>query len=645
MEEQNPVNNLNQNIDQLELKHYSPNKIKEPEKINKEGKTVPKRKENNKKSEKLIESKILDDDVEHPDSLLSDLSEGNTEEIKKKFYENKKKENLLVIGVKKNLDSKNTQITQQKLKIEQDSIQLKENIGKVVLNCKFINDKNLKKNNSKSNLLIKPEKVVNNFILEPSSDIKKRSNLKICDINNNNSNSNNKNAMKKNNSLSIIQHQKNKNLIKCNNQNLDKHQMGQIIKIPISLTAKDLKISKQINKIPQPQKLIINKEQKNDNKTIIHQQSCKSCMGKIPLKKITKILPINDITTIENENNKSSQTTIKKINHNYNININENSQSKVMKQNNKNKNSILNKIIISKNSNSSNKGISRNNNNINLSFEKPQNFFKMISPTKLEHSIRRSDEITLHGAQKNKIKAIPIPFKDNKNNNQENMQFYTIQEKTNVSINHTKASNPIKKDLKIDNINKINNSYKESEKENYPNNLKFDNCNKKTIERGGKFNNISTTYVVISKNSRSRSKFPQPSRTIDTQNLPNKNMIPNLSTISLQPFQINPTLPQSFPMKEKKTIKMMKDQNYLINGKKNKSFNFENTNNNYINVNYTTNYNLYGGNDLNIGNTKKNYYAKNKVINRPVIYKYNYGDNLWSDESFFSYLNTSGYNY
>ena len=98
-------------------------------------------------------------------------------------------------------------------------------------------------------------------------------------------------------------------------------------------------------------------------------------------------------------------------------------------------------------------------------------------------------------------------------------------------------------------------------------------------------------------------------------------------------------------MKEKKTIKMMKDQNYLINGKKNKSFNFENTNNNYINVNYTTNYNLYGGNDLNIGNTKKNYYAKNKVINRPVIYKYNYGDNLWSDESFFSYLNTSGYNY
>ena len=41
----------------------------------------------------------------------------------------------------------------------------------------------------------------------------------------------------------------------------------------------------------------------------------------------------------------------------------------------------------------------------------------------------------------------------------------------------------------------------------------------------------------------------------------------------------------------------------------------------------------------------KIYYTKNKVINRPIIYNYNYGNNFWSDESFFSYLNTSGYNY
>ena len=36
---------------------------------------------------------------------------------------------------------------------------------------------------------------------------------------------------------------------------------------------------------------------------------------------------------------------------------------------------------------------------------------------------------------------------------------------------------------------------------------------------------------------------------------------------------------------------------------------------------------------------------KNKSLNKPVIYRYNYGDNFWPDDSFFSYYNTSGYNY
>ena len=47
----------------------------------------------------------------------------------------------------------------------------------------------------------------------------------------------------------------------------------------------------------------------------------------------------------------------------------------------------------------------------------------------------------------------------------------------------------------------VNEIYNSSEKENFPTNLKNDKCNKKTIERGGKFNNNSTTYVVISKNT------------------------------------------------------------------------------------------------------------------------------------------------
>ena len=36
---------------------------------------------------------------------------------------------------------------------------------------------------------------------------------------------------------------------------------------------------------------------------------------------------------------------------------------------------------------------------------------------------------------------------------------------------------------------------------------------------------------------------------------------------------------------------------------------------------------------------------KNKRVNKPVIYKYNYGNNLWLDDSFFTYFNASGYNY
>ena len=148
----------------------------------------------------------------------------------------------------------------------------------------------------------------------------------------------------------------------------------------------------------------------------------------------------------------------------------------------------------------------------------------------------------------------------------------------------------------------------------------------------------------------------QPSRTIDTQNFQNqsKNLIPNLSSLSFQhsplnksPVQSNSFYPQKIPLNQPKTNKNTKSQPFLLNGKKNKSFSFQNGNNNtiYQNINYNNNYNSFGRNDLNLGSIKKIYYTKNKVINRPIIYNYNYGNNFWSDESFFSYLNTSGYNY
>ena len=643
MKDQEPVNNNNQSYDHLEPKPQSPNQIIQPEKINREGNSSQNRKEDNKKKEKSTGIKILDDDIEHPSPLLSDCEEESTEEIKKSFYENKKKESILIVERKKNLKANNILKMQQKLKAEHDSLQLKENIGKVVLNSKFMNEKNLRKNNSQNcSLLIKPETVVNNFMLERTSDINNKNKYKNKGVIINNQNNK---VIKKNNSLNSIQINKNQKLIKHTKKNLSQNPTRQIIKIPLNLTDKNVHISNQINKNSQQQsQLIINPEQimgsiKMNNNNKLN----KNCMNKKPLKKIVKIVPVNDIKTIEIEKNKTPQATLKKVNHNYINKIQNNYNNQIRPNQQSNNNNILNKIVIRNNCNTLNKNNSRNSNKINLSFENPQNIVKMISPAKL-NSIRRSNEITLVNEQNEKMKRIPLPFKLN-NNNSYNMQYYTISKDKNNFSNCKNANTSLNNDLKISSIKKVNDSYNDSEKENHPSNIKCDNCNKKTIERGGKFNNISTTYVVI-KNSNTKLKYPEPSLTIDTQNFPkNKVLVPNSSTLSLQqspmnsPFQLNSICTQNNP-NQAKVIRNYKTHNYLLNIKKNKSFSYQNwNNNNYIN------YPAQPSNNLGMMNSNNSACYKNKLLNRIIIYKYNYIDNLWQDDSYFSYLNSSGYNY
>ena len=531
MKDQEPVNNNNQSYDHLEPKPQSPNQIIQPEKINREGNSSQNRKEDNKKKEKSTGIKILDDDIEHPSPLLSDCEEESTEEIKKSFYENKKKESILIVERKKNLKANNILKMQQKLKAEHDSLQLKENIGKVVLNSKFMNEKNLRKNNSQNcSLLIKPETVVNNFMLERTSDINNKNKYKNKGVIINNQNNK---VIKKNNSLNSIQINKDQKLIKHTKKNLSQNPTRQIIKIPLNLTDKNVHISNQINKNSQQQsQLIINPEQimgsiKMNNNNKLN----KNCMNKKPLKKIVKIVPVNDIKTIEIEKNKTPQATLKKVNHNYINKIQNNYNNQIRPNQQSNNNNILNKIVIRNNCNTLNKNNSRNSNKINLSFENPQNIVKMISPAKL-NSIRRSNEITLVNEQNEKMKRIPLPFKLN-NNNSYNMQYYTISKDKNNFSNCKNANTSLNNDLKISSIKKVNDSYNDSEKENHPSNIKCDNCNKKTIERGGKFNNISTTYVVI-KNSNTKLKYPEPSLTIDNQNFPkNKVLVPNSSTFQI----------------------------------------------------------------------------------------------------------------
>ena len=643
MKDQEPVNNNNQSYDHLEPKPQSPNQIIQPEKINREGNSSQNRKEDNKKKEKSTGIKILDDDIEHPSPLLSDCEEESTEEIKKSFYENKKKESILIVERKKNLKANNILKMQQKLKAEHDSLQLKENIGKVVLNSKFMNEKNLRKNNSQNcSLLIKPETVVNNFMLERTSDINNKNKYKNKGVIINNQNNK---VIKKNNSLNSIQINKNQKLIKHTKKNLSQNPTRQIIKIPLNLTDKNVHISNQINKNSQQQsQLIINPEQimgsiKMNNNNKLN----KNCMNKKPLKKIVKIVPVNDIKSIEIEKNKTPQATLKKVNHNYINKIQNNYNNQIRPNQQSNNNNILNKIVIRNNCNTLNKNNSRNSNKINLSFENPQNIVKMISPAKL-NSIRRSNEITLVNEQNEKMKRIPLPFKLN-NNNSYNMQYYTISKDKNNFSNCKNANTSLNNDLKISSIKKVNDSYNDSEKENHPSNIKCDNCNKKTIERGGKFNNISTTYVVI-KNSNTKLKYPEPSLTIDNQNFPkNKVLVPNSSTLSLQqspmnsPFQLNSICTQNNP-NQAKVIRNYESHNYLLNIKKNKSFSYQNwNNNNYIN------YPTQPSNNLGMMNSNNSACYKNKMLNRIMIYKYNYIDNLWQDDSYFSYLNSSGYNY
>ena len=524
MKDQKSVKKNNKDKEQLEPKPQSPNQIIKPEKINKEGNSSQNKKTENNRNEKLSEIKMLDDFIEHPSPLHSDCGEESTEEIKKDFYENQKKERLLIVEKKKNLKANNILIIQQKLKAEHDSLQLKENIGKVVLNCKFMNDKNLRKNNSQNtNLLIKPEIVVNNFMIQRTSDINNKIKFNNSGIINSN---NNKKTIKKNNSLNSIQTFKNQKLINHTNKNLSQHQTRQIIKIPLNLTDKDINKVNKINKIPlQQSQLIMNQGKKmgnikmNNNNKILNQQSNKNEMKKISLKKIVKIVPLNDAKTIEIEKNKS-QVALKKVNHNYINKIQSNYNNQIKPNEQIDNNIILNKLIIKNDYNILNKNISRNNHKINLSYENPQNMIKMISPAKLQHSIRRSNEIALNNEQNEKMKIIPIPFKVN-NNGYNSIHYFTLsKDKNNYSNSHTEVNNSIVNDMKMSSIRKVNDSYNDSEKENQSSNIKYNNC-KKTIERGGKFNNVSTTYVVI-KNSNTKLKYPEPSLTIDNQNFAKK---------------------------------------------------------------------------------------------------------------------------
>ena len=712
MNNENIPNNFSQNKDELEPKPQPINIIKQPENI------IKSKEKQKLKINKIPDSNISEDDMEHPIPLPSDFNEEGLDEIKNNFYENKNKEKdkskfkngfileeLSLAENKKNLKANNKQTSPLQFnKVEHDSIKLKENIGKVVLNNKFRNEKNIKKNNSaKNNLLLKPEKVIVNFTLESSPCNNNKVKIKA-------NNDSKKKIMKKNNSLNCLYKSKNNSNIMNHKEKSFNHcnktqvhtKIIKMDKIPVNFNIKEQKVNNQINQNSESYpSLIMNKKIKiNINNKNISPQTSKNELKKIPMKKILKIASMDkNIKNLKKDlkTPKNSISITKKLNNNYINQIqNENSYFNTINNNNNNYNIYkhdypynitinqdkenfpynnninFNKIVINNNYNTI-KNYSGNNNTINLSFENPQKIIKMISPAKLQQSIRKSNQVYLNNTNKI-INNIPLPYKMNndmaKNNN--NMQLYTIPKEisNNYSSNSKTKTNSsiISSDLKITTINKINDFYNDSGKKNIQKNKIINNCNKKTIERGGKFNNISTTYVVISRNSKSKSKIklipkiPKPTLTIENNNITNKNriLIPNSSTSSIKTQNSNnqyiclyhsPMAQKNPTNNDGRVLKMYKSQMNLLNGKNNNnSFNLQIMyENNFSRNNYLNN-SLCKENSYNSGNKKTIFQMKNKIKNSPFQsnydYDYDYGDNkIWKNESYYSYLRNSGYNY
>ena len=651
MKDKSPVNPINQNTDQVGINPYSPDQFKKPEKIKNEERTISNKKENSQKCDKLLKSKITCDDIEHPEPLFSDNSEGNFENIKKNFYDNKKKENLLVIEYTKELKIKNEENLQQKLKKAKDSLQLKENIGKVVLNSTFMNDKNMKKTLSqKTNLLIKPEKVVKNFILGRSYDVNTSGQNNLNNNNNNNKINNDKNNITgnaKNNSVNPFNNHEKQKLIKHKSKIL--HKGGPIIKIPLNLTAENKHTMKKINEIPQRQNLIVNKKQNVNDIKLKHYYSYKNDINKIPLKKITKIVPINNNTFLDFEDGSNPQENSKKISYNYIYKIQNNPNRKIQQE--RGNNIALNNMVININYNTLIKNNPGEVIKKNMSFKNAHNN-KIMAHTQMAHSTSKSNLTPVNNNQKNKIQRISIPLNAaNINNNKSTtMIFYPgTYDKENYYKSDVETNNALKRNIISTSVNKVNDSCYDSEKENYMNNLNSEKCNKKTIEKGGKFNNISTTYVVFSK---SKTNLLQPSSTLENHNLSKKNIAQNLSKLSILNNSMKSVLPtnqafhQKIPINQTKKIKAFRSQNNLLFSKKNKNKTLSNQNTiNNSHMNCTNNFSFFERNHLNSLNTNKTNFTKTKRSNKPVIYKYNYGNNIWLDESFFTYFNTSGYNY
>ena len=148
---------------------------------------------------------------------------------------------------------------------------------------------------------------------------------------------------------------------------------------------------------------------------------------------------------------------------------------------------------------------------------------KMNTQTNINHKVSKKipfqkinqNHKSMNGYKEKKIKRIPVLLNGQKsiNNKVINNDLKGNHSVDGYFINKNKSQDfKINKNKEINNIHNNVGFYNNDQRDYFKN----DSSRKKTIETGGKFNNIQTTYVVISKNTNSKIKLiPKSNKTID----------------------------------------------------------------------------------------------------------------------------------
>ena len=544
---------MNEEENSLEKEMQEKN-MKDQQSENKDSQNTEEKEEIIVQQNEKDEKEFSDDDLDHPNALDSDYYEETKEEIKKSFYNNKLKEK-----VKKKEKEKN-KIYQKNNKDFFNNNALNENNAKLPL--KEMQKLEINNNNSMISIIlsgnsnrnsIKKEKPKNveksekqilekekkgnlfeikrdNFYLENGFHNKSEFEEKLINkeaLDNNNVNKGNMNFnIISNNSIeirNINQYKDKENNKNQNNEQINSNkkaeQLNKVKQIPKDKNEKLSKI---------PQKLIkkrVPSYQSNSNNQVV--------------KPIKKLYPNKIVNKINKSINNNSVITIN------NILDNNNQKESINLQNPKyNRNNIQDMHNYSSNTNnhkqnmhSENKGVLRPLGAKSLSYSKiPLNdnisqLTKNINPLK-EKDLNSNGNINRFHEKKEDISQIPIQIGSHIENKQKNNNKDIIKIRSSKRHFSVIPSRKNYNTINSININNIHNNYffKDEEKENIQNNTEY----KKTFQKGGQFNNIQTTHIIMPKTSNSKSKLiPTINNSIDFES--NKYLFPTKSVMHIQP--------------------------------------------------------------------------------------------------------------